>query len=49
MIRNLTYTHTEGERSTTREIAREHLVALLDAVFDIDVPAGASFAALDGA
>ncbi|MBI4261220.1 MAG: arylamine N-acetyltransferase [Actinobacteria bacterium] len=49
VLRDLTYTVTDGDRVEDRELARDEVVPLLRTAFGIEVPADARFAALDGA
>jgi N-hydroxyarylamine O-acetyltransferase len=46
-LRNLSYSVTTGEGVTTRDIERADLLAVLRDGFDLDLPAGSRFRALD--
>ena len=48
VLRNLTYTVSSGAESEERVVAREELVGLLRDEFELDVPDGTKFRALDG-
>ncbi|PWT80066.1 MAG: hypothetical protein C5B57_12855 [Blastocatellia bacterium] len=47
VLRNLTYSVQRGQEVMTREITRGELIPLLRDTFDLDVPDGAQFHALD--
>jgi N-hydroxyarylamine O-acetyltransferase len=47
VLRNLVHSITEGSRTTSREIPRDRLIAVLRDTFDLDLPDASRFRALD--